>query len=263
MPSRQPRASEQEKPSPQRLSRSDFYTDPRDPTVEWRRLFAELLGTALLTLVAAGADVIGAASHMPPGQSARVVAPGLLVMALIYTLGDVSGAHLNPVVTLAFTLRGDFPWRRVPGYWLAQFVGAILAASFLRVAFGDVAHLGTTLPARGVGPLPAVLMELVLTTLLVTVILGTAHNSRLVGHNAALAVGGTIAAAGLFAGSVSGASMNPARSLGPALLSSNLGTIWIYVVGPLAGALLASGIAWILHGPTTPEAILAAGGDVP
>ncbi len=244
-----------------RFSRPYFHSDPRDPTVQWRRVFAELLGTALLTLVAAGADVIGAAVHMPLSQPARMVAPGLLVMAMIYTLGDVSGAHFNPVVTLAFALRGDFPWQRVPGYWLAQFAGAILAAVFLRLIFGNVGHLGATLPTRALGLWPAVLMELVLTMLLVTVILGTAHNSRLVGHNAALAVGGTIALAGLFASPVSGASMNPARSFGPALVSGNLSSVWIYFLGPLAGALLASGIAWILHGPTTPSAIKAAGGD--
>jgi aquaporin Z len=240
-----------------------FYIDPHDPRVEWRRLFAEGFGTALLTLVATGADVIAAAARVPLSQPARFVAPGLVVMALIYTLGDVSGAHLNPAVTLAFTLRGDFPWRRVPGYWLAQFVGATVAAVFLRLVFGNVGHLGATLPARTLGFWPALLMEAVLTMLLVTVILGTAHDSRLVGHNAALAVGGTIALTGLFAGSVSGASMNPARSFGPALVGGHLSTMWIYLLGPLAGALLAAGIAWILHGPTTLEAIKAAGGDTP
>lgn len=242
-------------------SASYFHTDPRDSAVEWRRLFAELFGTFLLTLVAAGADVISASTPAPLSQPARVIAPGLLVMALIYTIGDVSGAHLNPVVTLAFTLRRDFPWKRVWGYWGAQFAGAIVAAVFLRLVFGNIGHLGATLPAPNLGSLPALLMELVLTMLLVTVILGTAHDTRLVGHNAALAVGGTIALTGLFASPVSGASMNPARSLGPALVSGNLSAAWIYFVGPLAGALLAVGIAWILHGRTTPEAVRAARGS--
>jgi aquaporin Z len=240
----------------------NFRTDPHDPRARWRRLFAECLGTALLTLVAAGGDVIGAATHSPLSQSARVVAPGLLVMALIYTIGDVSGAHLNPAVTLAFTLRSDFPWRHVFAYWLAQFTGAIAAAGFLRLVFGPVGHLGATLPAPALGPWPALAMEVVLTMLLVTVILGTAHETRLVGHNAALAVGGTIALAGLFASPVSGASMNPARSLGPALIGGQLGSVWIYFVGPLAGALLAAGVAWILHGPTNPAAIRAARGNL-
>ncbi|HEV7126346.1 MAG TPA: aquaporin [Ktedonobacterales bacterium] len=239
----------------------NFHTDPHDASLEGRRLFAELLGTFLLTFVAAGGDVIGAATGQSLGQPAKVVAPGLLVMAMIYTLGDVSGAHLNPGVTLAFTLRGDFPWKRVPGYVIAQFLGAILASVLLRLLFGNVGHLGATRPNPALGPLPALVMEIVLTTLLVTVILGTAHNARLTGHNAALAVGGTIALAGLFASPISGASMNSARSLGPALVGGDLSTIWIYFVGPLAGALLAAGIAWILHGPTTPDAIRAASGD--
>ncbi len=247
--------------------RPEFYTDPLsigNPTVAGRRFFAEMLGTALLTLVAAGAPVIEAAAHQSLGPSAGLVAPGLLVMALIYTLGDVSGAHFNPVMTLAFALRGDFPWRRVPGYWLAQFVGSLLAALFLRLLFGPAGHLGATLPAPATGIWPAVFMETALTMLLVTVILGTAHDTRLVGHNAALAVGGTIALAGLFASPVSGASMNPARSFGPAVLSGNpaaLNAMWIYFVAPVAGAVLASGIAWMLHGPTTPTAIQAASGN--
>ena len=239
---------------------ANFRTDPRDPRAKWNRLFAEWFGTALLTLVAAGADVISAVTHPALSQPARVVAPGLLVMAMIYTIGDVSGAHLNPAVTLAFAIRGDFPWRHVPGYWLAQVSGAVAAAAFLRLLFGTVGHLGATLPATAFGPVPAVLMEAVLTMLLVTVILGTAHETRLVGHNAALAVGGTIALAGLFASPVSGASMNPARSFGPALLSGNLSSMWIYLVGPVVGAVAAAGIAWILHGPTTPDAVKVAGG---
>lgn len=240
----------------------NFHTDPHDvsPVSLWRRVFAELLGTFLLTLVAAGADVIGAASGHLIAEPARVVAPALLVMAMIYTIGDVSGAHLNPAVTLAFAVRSDFPWRRVPGYWLAQLVGATLAAVFLRMVFGDVGHLGATLPDPKLGAVPAVVMECVLTCILVTVILGTAHNHRLVGHNAALAVAGTIAFTGLFAAPVSGASMNPARSFGPDLIGGTLDTVWIYIVGPIAGALLAAGIAWVLRGKTNTSAIQAATG---
>lgn len=239
----------------------NFRTDPHDPSVEWRRLFAELLGTFLLTLVAAGPDTISAATHHTISQPAAVIAPGLLVMSWIYTMGDVSGAHLNPVVTLAFAIRDDFPWKRVPGYMLSQFVGAIGAALLLRALFGDVGHLGATRPAPGLSPVVPLVMEIVLTCLLVTVILGTAHDTRLVGHNAALAVGATIALAGLFSSPVSGASMNPARSLGPALVGADMSTLWIYLVGPLLGALLATAIAWALHGPTTEEAKKAAGGS--
>lgn len=242
-------------------SNANFRTNPHDPSKWWARLFTEAFGTFVLTLVAAGPSVISAATGVTISQPAAVVAPGLVVMALIYTVGDVSGAHFNPIVTLAFAVRQDFPWRRVPGYMAVQFVGAILAAALLRALFGNVGHLGATLPSPLTGDFAALVMEFVLTTLLVTVILGTAHNDRLVGHNAALAVGATIALTGLFASPVSGASMNPARSFGPALVSGNLSSVWIYFVGPLAGALVATLIARALHGETNVEARQAAGGN--
>jgi aquaporin Z len=226
---------------------------------ELRRLLAELLGTFALTLVAAGGEVISTISGGAVSPAARVVAPGLLVMAMIYTLGSQSGAHFNPVVTLAFTLRRDFPWGRVPGYWGAQLVGAVLAALLLRLLFGLVGHLGATLPHHGT--IQALVMEVMLTFLLITVILGTATNHRLTGPNAAIAVGGTIVLAGLFAGPISGASMNPARSFGPFLVSGQLADAWIYVVGPIAGALLAVIVAWLLRGGTTKEAVETAKGN--
>ncbi len=226
-----------------------------------RRLLAELLGTFMLTLVAAGGPVMYAATSTTPSLAALVVAPALLVMALIYSLGPLSGAHFNPAVTLAFTLRGNFPPRRLPGYWLAQVVGAILAALLLRALFGDVGNLGATLPHRGtIAPL---VMETVLTLLLITVILATATGHRSIGHNAALAVGGTIALDGLFAAPISGASMNPARSLGPALVGGRLDSLWIYVAGPALGAVLAVGLAWLLRGGPSAAAKAAAQGDEP
>ncbi|HEX2347552.1 MAG TPA: aquaporin [Ktedonobacterales bacterium] len=240
--------------------RPNFSTDSLDPSMEWRRLLTEALGAFFLTLAAAAPAVISVATGQKIGQPAAVVAPGLVVMALIYTVGDVSGAHFNPTVTLAFAIRDDFPWRRVPGYMLAQFVGGIVAAGLLRALFGNVGHLGATLPNPATGDLASLVMECVLTFLLVTVILGTAHDTKLAGHNAALAVGATIALDGLFASPVSGASMNPARSFGPALVSGDLGSVWIYFVGPLAGALLATLIAWALHGETTDTARRTAGG---
>jgi aquaporin Z len=214
-----------------------------------------------LTLVAAGADVIGAATGQPADSLARYVAPALLVMAMVYTIGNVSEAHLNPAVTLAFSLRRDFPWRRVLGYWGAQMAGSLLAALFLLVVFGDNAHLGATVPNPRTGDGAALVTEIVLSALLVTVVLGTAHNQRLVGHNAAFAVAGTIALAGLVAGPVSGASMNPARSFGPALFGGALGVYWISLVGPVIGTLLAAGIAWILRGEHSLAAVAAATGD--
>jgi aquaporin Z len=232
-----------------------------------RRLLAEAAGTFALTLVAAGAEVIAVASGAEVGHAARVTAPGLMVLALIYALGDVSGAHINPVVTLAFALRGVFPWARVPAYWLAQLAGAVGAAAFLALTFGRVAHLGATMPRLGV---PASLaMEVVLTWLLVTVILGTATRHRIVGPNAAIAVGATVALCGLFAAPVSGASMNPARSLGPALVGATGGdggsaawqSVWIYVLGPIAGSVAAVLGMWLLKGSRGEGEQEAAGGD--
>jgi aquaporin Z len=229
------------------------------PFIEARRLLAELLGTFALTFTAAGGPVIVAASGVSVGLPALVVAPALLVMAMIYSVGNLSGAHFNPAVTLAFTLRKDFPWRRVPGYWLAQVVGAVAAALLLRALFGPVGHLGATLPHHG--EVASLVMEIVLTFFLLTVILATATNHKIVGHNAALAVAGTIALDGLFAAPISGASMNPARSFGPALVGGEMSTYWIYLVGPVAGALIAVGMAWLLRGGTSAYAMEAAQGD--
>jgi len=225
-----------------------------DPRLEWRRLFSEVFGTFLLVVVAAGAGVVNA---VEPGSVSRVpavVAPGLMVMAVILFMGAVSGAHLNPVVSIAFAARGDFPWKRVPGYVAAQLMGAALAAAFLVAMFGRVGMLGATEPGAGISDLQVMVVELVLTLGLVSVILGTASKAQNVGPIAALAVGGYIALAGLWASPISGASMNPARSFGPDLLLANFAHFWPYVVGPLAGALLAVGAAYILRGP---------GGDLP
>jgi aquaporin Z len=223
-------------------SRADF----EDPTLEWRRLFSELLGTFMLVLVAAGGGLLHGKGQI--SLAAAVVAPGLMVMAIILFMGAVSGAHLNPVVSLAFALRGDFPWRRLPGYVIAQLVGASLACLFLLAVFGDVQHLGATLPGPGYSNWQALLMEVALTATLVSVILGTASAAQNVGAIAALGVGGYIALAGLWAAPVSGTSMNPARSFGPALVSGDFSSYWVYVAGPLAGALIAVGCAFVLRG---------------
>jgi aquaporin Z len=217
-----------------------------DPRFEWRRLFSELLGTFMLVLVAAGGGLLHSEGQIT--LAAAVVAPGLMVTAIILFMGAVSGAHLNPVVSLAFALRGDFPWRRVPGYVVTQLAGATLACLFLEAVFGNVHHLGATLPGRGFADWQALLMEVALTASLVSVILGTASAAQNVGRVAALAVGGYIALAGLWAAPVSGTSMNPARSFGPALVSGDFSGYWLYVVGPLAGALIAVGCAFILRG---------------
>ena len=223
--------------------------DFTDLSYEWRRLFSEVFGTFLLVLVGAGAPVIDYASTGQIGRVASVVAPALTVLAIILFMGAVSGAHLNPVVSIAFALRGDFGWRRVPGYLGAQIVGALLGAVFLRVTFGDVAHLGATLPGPGFTSTQAFALELVLTLGLVSTILGSASSAQNIGSLSALAVAAYIALAGLWASPVSGASMNPARSLAPALVSGDLHDLWIYLTAPFLGALLAVAAAYVLRGP--------------
>jgi len=218
-----------------------------DPKLEYRRLFSELLGTFLLVLAAAGGGLLHAKGQV--SLSAAVVAPALMVMGVILFMGAISGAHLNPVVSVAFALRGDFPWRRVPGYVIAQLAGAALACLFLFAVFGNVEHLGATLPGPGYRSWQAFLMEIALTGGLVSVILGTASEAQNVGLFGAFGVGGYIALAGLWAAPVSGTSMNPARSFGPALISGDWRAFWAYVVGPSIGAGLALGCAWILRGP--------------
>src|SRR5476649_2515662 len=220
-----------------------------DPKLEWRRLFSELLGTFLLVVVAAGGPVVGALSHGAISRPAAVVAPGLMVMAIILFMGAVSGAHLNPAVTLAFSLRRDFPWRRVPGYVVVQLLGAALACLFLWAVYGKVGMLGATEPGAGIGDWQAALTEVVLTGGLVSTILGTASRAQNVGALSAIAVGGYIALAGLWASPVSGASMNPARSFGPDLALGRFDHLWVYIAGPIVGTVIAVGFAWLLRGP--------------
>jgi aquaporin Z len=221
----------------------------RDPRQEWRRLFAELLGTFFLVLVAAGGGMMGRAFPDTISRTAAVVAPGLMVLAIILFMGKVSGAHLNPGVSIAFALRGDFPWRRVPGYVVVQLIGATLAALFLRAVIDVSATYGSNYPAAGFSAGDAFLMEAVLTLGLVSVILGTASGAQNVGLFGAFGVGAYIALAGLWGSPISGASMNPARTFGPDLVGGDFTSYWVYVAGPLAGVVLAVGTAWVLRGP--------------
>jgi aquaporin Z len=220
-----------------------------DNSYEGRRLFSELLGTFFLVLVAVGGGMVNArfgGDAVPSG--AAVVAPALMVAAIILFMGTVSGAHLNPAVSVAFALRGDFPWRRVPAYIVAQLIGAILATLLLWALLGKQGSAGLTLPGAGISTTTAMLWELVLTTGLVSVILGTASGAQQIGPLAAIGVGSYIALAGLWGAPVSGASMNPARSLGPALVLGDWTAWWAYLVGPVAGAAIAVGIAYVLRG---------------
>jgi aquaporin Z len=234
-----------------------------DESREWRRIFAEWWGTFLLVLAGAGSHVAAAVTGDTQATFvAAAVAPGLTVMAVIYFMGTVSGAHLNPAVTLAFSVRGNFPWPRVPGYIVAQLAGAVAAIGFLRAVFGEVGLLGATLPGANVSGWQAFATEAVLTAGLVNVILGTAAGARNIGPNGAIAVGGYIALAGLWASSLTGASMNPARSLAPDIVLVDFATSWIYIAGPLAGALIAVGFQWILKGPPTAEGSISAQGTL-
>ena len=225
-----------------------IFADFRDPSQEWRRLFSELVGTFFLVLVAAGGGMMGQAFPHTISRTAAVVAPGLMVLAIILFMGKVSGAHLNPAVTIAFSLRGDFPWRRVPGYILVQLIGAGLAAWFLQAVINVSSSYGSNYPAPTYSSFDAFLMETVLTLGLVSVILGTASGAQNLGVFGALGVGGYIALAGLWASPISGTSMNPARTFGPDLISADFGSYWVYVAGPLLGAAIAVGFAFVLRG---------------
>jgi aquaporin Z len=233
------------------------------------RLIVEFVGTFILVCVAAGPGVINAYVALHHGvpqisRDAAVVAPGALVMAMIYALGPLSGLHINPVVTLAFTLRGVFHAAWAIPYIVAQLLGAFAAALFLQLMFGQVAKGGSHAIAISGGEWRSLVMEVLCTLILVTVILHTATGYKSIGHNAALAVGSTVALLGLFASPISGASMNPARTLGPNLVGADLAGWWIYVAGPVIGALLAVGLIRVVRGkPSLEERDAAEGGLLP
>ncbi|MGO4804734.1 MIP/aquaporin family protein [Arthrobacter sp. 2MCAF15] len=222
--------------------------DFNDPRQEWRRLFSELYGTFLLVIVAAGGGMMSQAFPGVISRTAAVVAPGLMVMGIILFMGKISGAHLNPAVSIAFALRGDFPWRRVPGYIVVQLIGATLACLLLQAVIGVSATYGSNYPAADYTAGAAFLMEALLTMVLVSVILGTASGAQNVGLLGAFGVGAYIALAGLWGSPISGTSMNPARTFGPDLASLNFSDYWVYVAGPLTGAVVAVGIAFVLRG---------------
>jgi aquaporin Z len=232
----------------------------------WIRIIIEFAGTFLLVTVAAGAGVIShyvGGSPGPISRAAAVVAPGLLVMALIYAWGPLSGLHINPAVTFAFAGRGVFPQSWILPYWIAQFAGAILAAAFLQGMYGHVAAGGNYPIVRPGGDWRAFVMEIVLTAILVSVILHTATGARSIGHNAALAVGGTVALLGLFASPISGSSMNPARTLGPDIVAVNFTGWWVYVFGDLIGAAIAVLLINLVRGLPGKAEVKAAEGTLP
>jgi aquaporin Z len=229
-------------------SLEDDFADFANPRQEWRRLVSELLGTFFLVLVAAGGGMMGQAFPNTISRTAAVTAPALMVLAVILFMGKVSGAHLNPAVSVAFALRGDFPWLRVPGYIVVQLGGAALAAWFLQAVVHVSSSYGSNYPATGYSHGDAFWMELILTFGLVSVILGTASGAQNLGVIGAGGVGAYIALAGLWGSPISGASMNPARTFGPDLIGADFTSYWVYVAGPLAGAAVAVGAAFVLRG---------------
>jgi MIP family channel proteins len=231
----------------------------REPALA-SRLTAEFFGTFALTLTACAVEIV-AATHPDVSHLERAAAPALAVLAVIYAVSDVSGAHINPAVTLGFALRGVFEWRRAPGYWLAQALGALAGAGTARQLVGTAGDLGATRPNVNIGAGTAVLIEAVLTFLLVSVVLHTSKRKAAVGPQAALAVGATIALCGFWGGPLTGASMNPARSFGPAMLAGRLDTFWIYVLGPILGMAAAVAVTFVIHGRPSGEEEKAAKGE--
>lgn len=198
--------------------------------------FAELLGTFILVFAGTGAIIINDVSGGAISHLGIAVTFGLVVMAMIYTLGDVSGAHLNPAVSFGFWAARRFPTRKLFPYIASQCFGALLASAMLRLLFPQHSTLGKTVPA---GPiLQSFALEILLTFFLMFVIINVSIGAKEKGVIAGIAVGGMVALAALFAGPISGASMNPARSLGPAIVSGNVSVLWIYLLAPLAGAFL-------------------------
>ena len=202
-----------------------------------KKHLAELLGTFTLVFAGTGAIVINQVSQGVIGHAGIALTFGLVVLAMIYTFGDVSGAHLNPAVTIAFASAGRFAWREVPGYLGAQVAGALAASALLQFLFPQTTTLGATLPAGS--PMQSFVLEIVLTAILMLTILSVSTGAKEKGITAGIAIGGVIALEAMFAGPICGASMNPARSLAPALVSGNLTHLWIYLAAPVLGALIA------------------------
>ena len=255
---RSPRSKDHHKTSSGKEADTSYW---QGLAIEGRRLIAEFWGTLLLTVVATAAAALHKLEPNEVTAAAAVVAPGAMVMSIIYFMGSVSGAHINPAVTFAFALRRNFPWVRVPGYIFAQLLGCLAGAALVSLILGPSGSLGGSSPAPGISALKALGIEALLTTVLVNTILGTASEAGFLGPNAAIPVGAYIALAGLWAGSLTGASMNPARSVGPDVIWTQYSTTWIYVVGPLLGALVGVALEWTLKGKPTSAAARAAQGE--
>jgi aquaporin Z len=243
---------------PDRQSEATNKTGGSPPPL-WCRCVAEGSGTYILTLIGAGIEII---DFLHPGHLDRTVkaaAPGLIVAAMIFTLGDISGAHINPAVTTMFAVRGVFSWRCVSWYWAAQLGGAIAAAGTLRWLFGTVRSVGIN--QIHVSAARAGVLEAIMTAVLVIVILNAAHKHSLIGAAAAIPVGATVAALGMFGGELTTTSLNPARSFGPALVSGDYTDVGVFVVGPFAGSMAGLLIASFLRPTRNPDEETSAEGE--
>jgi len=216
-----------------------------------RLLAAELIGTFALVFAGCGAIMV----NQKTGQLGHVgvaITFGLVIMTMVYAVGHVSGAHFNPAVTLSFALSRHFPRRRVPLYWAAQLAGALIAATILRGSLGNIANVGATYPSGSDGQ--AFLWEGVMSFFLMFVIMAVATDTRAVGEAAAIAVGATVGLDAMFGGPITGASMNPARSLGPGIVAGDLHSIWVYLLAPAVGAGLAAVAYALIRGETVSDA---------
>lgn len=217
-----------------------------------RRYVAEVIGTFALIFAGTGAVVVNDVSHQAITHVGVALTWGMIVMALIYALGDVSGAHLNPAVTIGFWTARQFPGNQVAPYIVAQLIGAIAASVTLRLLFFDHGTLGATIPA---GPWwQSFVLEVILTFLLMFIVLNVATGAKEKGIMAGAAIGATVGLEAMFAGPICGASMNPARSIAPALVSGHLEHLWIYIVATIAGAILAVFAYQFIQAETNSEA---------
>jgi len=215
-----------------------------------RSAVAEAIGTFALVFAGCGAIVVDAKTQQL-GHVGVAITFGLIIMFGVYAVGHISGAHFNPAVTFAFALSRHFPWNRAGVYWVAQLGGALVAAAILRGSLGNHAHVGATLPSGSQGQ--AFLWEVILTFFLMFVIMSVATDTRAVGEAAAIAIGGTVGLDAMFGGPITGASMNPARSIGPALVSGDVSGLWLYIVAPLVGASVgAVAYQFVRSEPTAP-----------
>jgi aquaporin Z len=205
-----------------------------------RKHVAELIGTFALVFCGTGAIIINEQTNGAVTHVGVAITFGLIVMAMIYALGSISGAHINPAVTIAFAIANRFQLKEVPSYIIAQLVGAFLASLILKLLFPDNQLLGTTMPAGSA--IQSFVLELILTFFLMLVIINVSQGSKELGMFAGIAIGSVVLLEAMFAGPICGASMNPARSIAPAFVSGNLQHLWIYICAPVIGAIFAIGV---------------------